>query len=138
MHFILLYILALHSTPDTSTKPTDWNNTKNWKIYALNKSSTVFRLPADSLSNLHGTSLGDDSMHIFLSKAKLLHVPMSPAWMGCYLTSCQNEKGQVMKVVVSVYGGFFLNYFDSNYYQVDPDLMRIWLDYFNRAYQNTD
>lgn len=123
---------------DTSAKPIHWDNTRNWKIYALNKSSTVFSLPADSLSNLHGASLGDDSMHIFLSSAKLLHVPMSPAWMGCYLISCENEKGQVMKVVVSVYGGFFLDYFDGNYYQLDPGLIRIWLDYLNRAYKNTD
>lgn|SRR6185437_2282371 len=138
MHFLLLYIMALHPMADTSTKPIHWDNTRNWKIYALNKSSTVFSLPADSLSNLHGASLGDDSMHIFLSSAKLLHVPMSPAWMGCYLISCENEKGQVMKVVVSVYGGFFLDYFDGNYYQLDPGLIRIWLDYLNRAYKNTD
>lgn len=138
MHFILLYFLALHSMPDTSVKPIHWENTRNWKIYTLNKSSTVFKLPADSLHNLNGAALGDDSMHIFLSTAKLLHVPMSPAWMGCYLTSCENEKGQLMKIVVSVYGGFFLNYFDGNYYQLDPALTRIWLAYMNRSYKNTD
>ena len=138
MHLLLLYCFFFHPHPDTSTIPVNWNNTTHWKIYTLNNSKKVFNISADSLSDLKGGPMGDDSMHVLLATSKILHVPMSPAWMGCYLASCVNEKGQLMKIVVSVYGGFFLNEFDGNYYQLDPDLTPTWLDYMRRAYIKTE
>lgn len=138
MHLILFYILAIHSLSDTSRSPIHWENTKHWKMYALNNSAKVFSISTDSMPKLNGVTLDDDSMHILLATAKLYPVPMSPAWMGCYLTSCENEKGQFMKIVVSVYGGFFLNDFDGKYYHLDPSSNHAWLDYMRRYYIKTE
>lgn len=136
--FVLIIYLALHVTSDTARTPVNWDNTKNWRIYALNTSAKVFAISADSIQALKGIPLGDDSMHLLLESAKILHVPASPAWMGCYLASCQNEKGAVMKIVVSQYGGFFLNDYDGNYYQLDANSTQAWLDYMRRAYIKTE
>ena len=138
MHLIVIYFLTIHSLPDISGGPVRWENTKHWKMYALNNSAKVFSISADTMPNLSGVSLGDDTMHILLATAKLYQVPMSPAWMGCYLTSCENEKGQFMKIVISVYGGFFLNEFDGKYYHLDPASNRVWLDYMRRFYIKTE
>jgi hypothetical protein len=136
--FALIICLSLHLTSDTAGTTVKWDNTKNWKIYALNNSTKVFAISVDSIKALNGVSLGDDSMHIILESAKILHVPASPAWMGCYLTSCENEKGALMKIVVSQYGGFFLNDYDGNYYQLDASPTRLWLNYMRRAYIKTE
>lgn len=107
-------------------------------MYPLNNPKAVFSIPADSLRFLRGVSLDDDSMHALLITAKPLHVPGSPAWMGCYLTSCEDDKGKCMKIIVSQYGGFFYNSSDGNYYQVDASYSRLWLNYMRRAYINTE
>ena len=138
MHFLLFWCLLIHPRPDTDGPSIPWNNTKNWKIYSLNNSGTVFSISIDSVRLLSGVPLGDDSMHILLSTAKLLHVPSSPAWMGCYLTSCEDENGRHMKIIVSQYGGFFYNSSDGNYYQVDNSFSRTWLNYMRRAYIKTE
>jgi hypothetical protein len=138
MHLIVLYLLTICHLPDTSGSPIHWETSKHWKMYALNNSAKVFAIPADTMANLSGVPMRDDSMHILLATAKLYQVPMSPAWMGCYLTSCENEKGQFMKIVVSVYGGFFLNEFDGRYYHLDPSSNRAWLDYMRRSYIKTE
>jgi hypothetical protein len=136
--FALIICLSLHLTSDTAGTTVNWDNTKNWKIYALNNSAQVFSIPVDSVPVLTSIPLGDDSMHILLKSAKILHVPASPAWMGCYLTSCENEKGALMKIVVSQYGSFFLNDYDGNYYQLDARSTRLWLDYMRRSYIKTE
>jgi len=138
MHLMLLYFLTVHSLVDTAERPFHWEKTKHWKMYALNNSAKVFSVSADTMPSLAAISMSDDSIHKFLSTAKLYQVPMSPAWMGCYLTSCENDKGQLMKIVVSVYGGFFLNDFDGKYYHIDPTLARLWLDYIRRSYIKTE
>ena len=138
MHFLFLLYLVFHTRPDTSGTTILWNNTKHWKMYALNNAGTVFSMPADSVQPLSGVPLGDDSMHIFLSTAQLLHVPVSPAWMGCYLTSCEDEKGRFLKIIVSQYGGFFYNSSDGNYYQINSSFNRVWLNYMRRAYIKTE
>ena len=138
MHLIILYFLTIHSLSDTSTNLVHWEKTKHWKMYALNNSAKVFAISADTMTNLSGVSLNDDSVHSLLATVKLYQVPMSPAWMGCYLTSCENEKGQFMKIVVSVYGGFFLNDFDGKYYHLEPSSNRAWLDYMRRSYIKTE
>jgi len=136
--FVLIVYLALHLTSDTAGTSVKWDDTKNWKIYALNNSAKVFTISVDSIKPLNGDPLNDDSVHIFLRSAKILHVPTSPAWMGCYLTSCENRNGQLMKIVISQYGGFFLNAYDGYYYQLDANLTRPWLDYMRRAYIKTE
>lgn len=135
---VVLVWLTLHLASDTTSAPENWENTRNWKIYALNNSTKVFTISADNIRALKGVPLGDDSMHILLENSKILHVPASPAWMGCYLLSCENEKGLVMKIVVSQYGGFFLNSYDGNFYQLDLSSTRPWLEYMRRAYVKTE
>lgn len=135
---LVLLCLILHSTPNAIKAPINWNQTKQWNIYALNNSSNVFTMPIDSIRTLRGVPLNDDTMHILLKSVKLLHVPSSPAWMGCYLTSCEDEKGKLIKIVISQYGGFFLNSNDGDYYQLDAASTRLWLDYIRRTYVKTE
>jgi hypothetical protein len=138
MHLILLFFLTIHNVVDTSGIPFHWERTTRWKMYALNNSSKVFAIPPDSMRTLAAVPMNDDSIHLLLANTKLYQVPMSPAWMGCYLTSCENDKGQFMKIVVSVYGGFFLDEFDGKYYHIDPASTRRWLDYLRRSYIKTE
>jgi hypothetical protein len=138
MPLIALFFLTIHNFHDTSDNPVHWENTKHWKMYALNTSAKVFTIAAESMPNLSSVSMRDDSMHILLVATEIYKVPMSPAWMGCYLASCENEKGQFMKIVVSVYGGFFLNELDGKYYRLEPDLTNSWLDYMRRSYIKTE
>ena len=138
MPLLLFLYFGFHPYPATSSTSILWANTKHWKMYALNDSRRVFSIPPDSVRLLPGVPLGDDSMHILLNTAKLLHVPSSPAWMGSYLTSCEDEKGAFMKIIVSQYGGFFLNSADGNYYMIDNSLSRQWLNYMRRAYIKTE
>ena len=98
----------------------------------------VFAIPVDTMPSLAAVPMGDDSVHMFLSTAHIYQVPMSPAWMGCYLASCENVRGQLVKIVISVYGGFFLNEFDGKYYHIDRGLTPFWLDYMRRSYIKTE
>jgi hypothetical protein len=133
MYLFMLY-LAVHLTCDTAETPVNWDNTKGWKIYSLNDPAKVFTISTDSIQTLRGIFMSDDSIHNLLDGARVLHIPTSPAWMGCYLASCENENGHLMKIVVSQYGGFFLDAYDSTYYELDPRSTRAWLDYMRRSY----
>src|SRR6185437_11984727 len=125
--FLILFCILFNTDPNLRLPLINWNHTKQWKIYKLNSSSRVFAIPTDSIPSLKGIPLNDDSIHIFFRNAKLLRVPSSPAWMGCYLTSCEDEKGYLMKIIISQYGGFILNSFDGNYYQLDDASTPLWL-----------
>jgi len=138
MHLFLLYFLTIHGLVDTTERPFNWESTTHWKMYALNNTTKVFTISTDTMPALAAVPMSDDSIHLLLANTKLYQVPISPAWMGCYLTSCENDKGQLMKIVVSVYGGFFLNQFDGKYYHLDPGLTRLWLNYMRRSYIKTE
>ena len=119
--------------PGSRTKPLSWDSTKNWKIYKLRDLTAVVQVPIDSLKFLKSTSLDDDSMHIFLSRAKELSTG-SPAWMGCYLTSYETSDGKIRKDIVSYYGGFFYCPAEDTYFQLDAEATHVWLEYLSQSY----
>ena len=110
-----------------------WDSTINWKIYPLTDFNRIWQLPIDSLKYLKGRPLNDDSMHTFLMDGKDLQ-GKKPLWMGGYLTSCQTRDGQIRKVVISHYAGFFYCEWDKSYHILDPSKLKIWLEYLSNAF----
>lgn len=109
------------------------DSTTNWKIYPLTDFNRIWRMPIDSLKYLKSRPLNNDSMHTFLVDVKDLQ-GKKPIWMGCYLTSCQTPDGQVRKVLISHYAGFFYCEWDKSYHVLDESQLKFWLEYLSNAY----
>lgn len=110
-----------------------WDSTKNWRIYKLQNLKKVVRVPVDSLKFIANTPLNDDSMHAFLSTSRKLSVE-SPAWMGCYLVSYEDPNGQVRKVIISHYAGFFYSEAQNSYFEIDASMQKDWLNFLSDTY----
>ena len=112
----------------------EWDSSSNWRIYKPMEFQRVFGIPADSLKYLEFHSLNDDSIRSMTQSAHRLNVQSGAAWMGCYLASCKNSKGELLKLVISQYGGFFYCVKDSSYYELPLSIRPDWLTYFSRSY----
>ncbi len=134
---ILITLLTGFTSHQPSPHPSqiNWDSTRNWKIYKLNKFNQVFNIPVDSLQYLSSRRLNDDTMHLMLSGSTNLGAT-SPLWMGCYMASCQTSTGKIQKIVISVYGGFFFSPADHTYYQIGADIQKDWLEYLSQSYGN--
>jgi hypothetical protein len=121
---ILLSLWALISHAQSPT----WSTTKNWKIYA-GEGQQVFTYPIDTLKFLPCMKLNSDTLQQFLTKAQTLALDRTPTWMGSYLASYELPNGQINKVEVSIYGGFFYDQSTARYYQLPRALINDWLNY---------
>jgi hypothetical protein len=110
-----------------------WDSTKNWRIYNLENLKRVVQVTADSLKLINNTPLNNDSMHSFLSSCRKLAVE-SPVWMGCYLVSYEDPNGQVRKVIVSHYAGFFYSEAQDSYFEIDSSMQQDWLNFLSNNY----
>ena len=113
-----------------------WDSTNNWRIYAV-YNKTAFGFSLDTLKNFKSEPLNDDSMSIFLSKARPLAITY-PVWMGYYIASCRFPDGRLGKIVISMYGGFLLDQLNGKYYELPLDLRKDWLSYLSDSYQKLE
>lgn len=125
--------LSQQNLPKIQQSAIAWDSTSNWKIYPLTDFNRIFKMSIDSLKYLKSLPLNKDLMHSFLIDVKELQ-GNKPLWMGCYLTSCQTPDGQVRKVIISHYAGFFYCEWEKSYYRLDSTQLKSWLEYLSNAY----
>lgn len=143
MKYLLLIQIIVFSVAYTSHRMPDshmqnrgmshWDSTRNWRIYKLQNLRKVVRIPVDSLKLIDNTPLNDDSMHSFLSTSRKLTVE-GPAWMGCYLVSYEDPNGQVRKVIISQYAGFFYSEAQNSYFEIEASAQQEWLHFLSDNY----
>jgi hypothetical protein len=143
--FLVIGMCLLKNSPKTGAITTStknscfWDSTKNWKVYHLTNFRRVVRIPDDSLQYLESTSLDKDTLHALLCHAeKIVQGTESIQWQGCYLASYEAEHGQIRKVLVSMYGGFFYLQRDASYFQLPPDARQDWLSFFSGTYMKME
>ena len=111
-------------------QPPIWSKTRNWKIYAL-AGQKIFTLPIDSIRALKNKSLDNNIMQFFLTKAAIIPKERTPVWMGAYLASYETEDGNIRKVEVSAYGGFFYDESSSLYFLLPHSIRDEWINYIS-------
>ena len=86
--------------------------------------------PVDSLVFLRSRALAGDSVRQFLDSAEALPSGVRPAWMGGFLVTCVFH-GEVRKIEVSSYGGFFYDQGSKTYFQLPGEKKDEWFTYLN-------
>jgi len=116
-----------------------WDSTKNWRVYHLANFRRIVGMPDDSLQYLESRSLDKDTLHEYLCHAdKIVQGTESIQWQGCYLASYEAEHGQIRKVLVSMYGGFFYLQRNASYFQLPSELRQDWLSFFSGTYMKME
>ena len=110
-----------------------WDSTSNWRIYKLNDFRRVFAVPPDSMRHLESVSINDDSIRQMLCTSENIAIE-NPLWMGCYLASYQTSQGDMEKVIISQYGGFFFIPKKKAYFQIEGTKRTDWLTYLSKSY----
>jgi hypothetical protein len=105
-----------------------WMKAQNWKIY--NGGDSSFAISIDSLKGEKYHQLNADSMRYFLDSVTLLPNNIQPGWMGVYLTTCVIE-GEIRKVLISYYAGFFYDEKSRRYYQIPASKKDDWRNYLD-------
>jgi len=105
-----------------------WKKAHSWKLYNTGDSSFVISL--DSLNGHKYYQLNPDSMMYFLDSVTLLPNDIQPAWMGVYLTTCVID-GEIRKVLISYYAGFFYDDKSRRYYQLASSKKNDWRNYLD-------
>ena len=105
-----------------------WKKAQNWKVY--NVGDLSFAISLDSLKGKKYRQLNTDSMKYFLDSVTLLPNNIQPGWMGVYLTSCVIE-GEIRKVLISYYAGFFYDEKSRRYYQLPASKKDDWRNYLD-------
>jgi hypothetical protein len=143
--FVVIAMYLLKNAPKTAEVTTSrtnfcsWDSTKNWKVYHLTNFRRVVGISVDSLSFLESTNLDKDTLHELLCHAeKIFQGTESIQWQGCYLASYEAGQGQIRKVLVSMYGGFFYLQRDASYFQLPPEARQDWLSFFSGSYMKME
>jgi hypothetical protein len=127
MRQLILALLVLTTT--YTEAQVNWKETRDWKVYNPGRLN-IFTVPVDSLVYLPSRALARDSIRQFLDSVKALPSAVRPAWMGGFLVSCVSH-GEVRKIEVSSYGGFFYDKGSKAYYQLPAEKKDIWFTYLN-------
>lgn len=106
-----------------------WKDTKDWNVYKTGNAS-IFKISVDSLNSYPKYRLNEDSIAFFLDTVVLYPQKIRPVWMGGFLVSCKYN-GQVRKVLVSSYGGFFYDQSSGHYFQIPIGKKDEWFGYIN-------
>ena len=122
---LAIIILIIHGNTDVRAQ-VQWNSAQNWKLY--NGGDSSFVLSLEAIKGHRYYQLSPDSMKYFLDSVTLLPSDVQPAWMGVYLTSCVIE-GEIRKVLISYYAGFFYDEKSRRYYQIPPSKKAVWRSY---------
>lgn len=110
----------------------EWFSTTNWRLYDL-KGRSIFKYSDSSLKQVRYVLLNNDSIILLIRNASLIPSGKEPVWMGAYVASCE-QKGKVIKIEISQYGGFFYNEADQKYYELPENLKKDWLEYLSQYY----
>ena len=108
-----------------SGQPPTWPATKNWKVYSL-QAPAVFTISVDSLRFLQGAPLNRDSVQFYLNSLQQLPEDRTPTWMGAWLGSYESADGQIHKIEIGAYGGYFYDVSSGRYYHLPRPLIRPW------------
>jgi hypothetical protein len=127
MRQLILALLVLTTT--LTEAQVNWKETSDWKIYNPGRLN-IFTIPLDSLAYLRSRALAGDSVRQFLDSIKALPGTVRPAWMGGSLVSCLFH-GEVRKIEVSSYGGFFYDQGSKTYFQLPAEKKDEWFTYLN-------
>jgi hypothetical protein len=143
--FLLIAMCFLKNSSKTGAVTTSkkyfcsWDSTKNWKVYHLTNFRRVVNIADDSLKYLENRSLDKDTLHELLCRAeKIVQGTEHIQWQGCYLVSYEAEEGQIRKVLVSMYGGFFYLQRDASYFQLPSEARQEWLSFFSDSYMKME
>jgi len=108
-----------------------WKETTDWKIYNPGRLN-IFTVPIDSLVYLRSRNLPTDSVRQFLDSVKALPSSVRPAWMGGFLATYIFH-GDLRKIEVSSYGGFFYDQRSKIYFQLPAEKKDEWFSYLNNC-----
>ena len=107
-------------------------NSSSWKIYLATKAQK--QLGMDSLNNLPSGNLNMDSVKFFLSTTTKLPRDQWSVWMGEYICTARLQDDTPRKLIVSVFGGFFLDPKTMTYYTVSDNVKQRWTAFFHESY----
>lgn len=130
MKRVNLFFALIISTLVSCSGQVEWSKANNWKIYRI-QGPSVFGIDTDTLKHIKSYDLNQDSINSFLGGLKELH--NKPVWMGAYVAS-YNFNGEIRKVEISQYGGFFHDDLSGKYFQLSEDNRDAWLDYLHDCY----
>jgi len=127
---ILLVVSSLHSFSQNQI----FGKAKNWRLYKV-EGNKAFNCPVDSLKAMESILLDIDSVNIFLKSAISWPKEKYSLWMGSWLASFEDENGNLHKIDISMYGGFFYDELLKIYYQVSEEHKKEWLQFINYNYE---
>jgi len=104
-----------------------------WKLYDV-AGHNLFKYSTDTLKHFSYYSLHDDSMHTFLQGIKELRTDDPPVWMGGPHVVTYELDGEIYKLDISHYGGFFFDERTRKYYQLSEDKRDDWLTYIRDCF----
>lgn len=111
-----------------------WDRASDWKLYEY-QGHRIFKLPIDSLKLYRSMSMDQDLMAYYVHSATLLNTKASLVWMGGYIATC-NMNGNLRKVELSRYGGYFYDEKTGEYYQLPSEKIDPWLSFIQNSYQD--
>ena len=132
MKYVVLFFSIFFATIVTKclSQNINWKDAKNWKLYDL-RNGSAFNYSVDTLKNFKSADLDYDTMHTFLSDVIEWPKSKSSLWMGLYVVTCELPLGEIRKIEISVYGGFFYDDLTKKYFQLPLSVRNNWLDYFS-------
>jgi hypothetical protein len=132
MKFVICACLIVSSI--ISSCQVQWAKSSDWTLYAF-EGNDPFKASRDSLNNLDTLILSQDSMDIYLVSAEISHPKAALIWMGGYIATCKLN-GEIRKVEISNYGGFFYDEESKAYYHVASDKIESWNSYLQQSFLN--
>ena len=144
MKFVFCFILSMafvqgrsrETWPATPQQQIKWDAATAWKIYHI-VDRRAASYSVDTLDGFPSRALNNDSMKTFLSGVRPL-VMKNPAWMGYYIASCIVPSGEKRKLLISMYGGFFLDQKSGDYYELPEIVRKDWLSYLSESYETME
>lgn len=133
-HFVLTVIIALLASAKLYAQHSDLNALRDWRIYDSGRLGTAktYTYPVDSLTSLRNAQLDQDSLSLYLTHATVWVVKQPVYWQGSILCSAIGSAGDVHKILVSYYGGFFFDATEQIYYIVSEDVKQAWTNFIIR------
>jgi hypothetical protein len=128
----IIFTLGLILASMLTSCQIQWKRTSNWNLYRY-QGHGLFKYPIDSLKYLDKLSMNQDSIQSYMASAQVLHPEGPVAWMGGYIATCTMD-GELRKIELSNYGGFFYDEKTKTYYQVQSDLTELWVSYLQDCY----
>ena len=105
----------------------DWSNISSIIFYPNVDMFKVYHASDDSLSRFHAKSIDYEKMIVLLKKSKIVH-KIGYLWKGEHLAMIKFTHGKKTKLLISVYGGFFLDISTNTFFEIPKDQRGEWDD----------